>query len=358
MQKKYAIITIVGNGNYGNRLQNYALDYAIRKVTDSEEVYTIWYNPWKKSFKDLLKKHLMFLKGRGEGKRYKKFVNFTDTYTTPTKTAYYINSNLSELKNKFDKIIIGSDQIWNFTFFQEKFGYYEFAKFEEMNKCISYSASFGLSSIPENMKNIYKEGLMNISQISVREDAGAKIVNDLTGREAKVVLDPTMLLTADEWKAIEVKPNTKLPKKYILTYFLGNKTEQQNKEINELSNKYNLEIINLNDKKQLDIYISGPSEFVYLFHNASIIFTDSFHACVFSILFEKPFFVFDRNSKGMVNMNSRLDTLLGKFNLTNQKRDSISDIDNVFDINYEYTNQILEFERKDCYKFLRESLGE
>lgn len=358
MQKKYAIVTIVGNGNYGNRLQNYALDYAIRKITNNEEVYTIWYNPWKKNFKDLLKKHLMFLKGKGEAKKYKNFAKFTNTYTTPTKTAYYVNSNLLELKNRFDKIIIGSDQIWNYTFFQERFGYFEFAKFEEPNKCISYSASFGVSSIPQNMKTVYKDGLMNLSQISVRENAGAEIVKELTGREAKVVLDPTMLLTADEWKEVEIKPNTKLPKKYILTYFLGNKTEQQDKEINELSNEYNLGIINLNDKKQLDIYISGPSEFVYLFHHADIVFTDSFHACVFSILFEKPFFVFDRNSKGMVNMNSRLDTLLGRFNLSNQKRNSISGITNVFDINYKYTNQILEFERIECYSFLQEALNE
>ena len=358
MKKNYAIITITGNNNYGNRLQNYALVHAINKLSLNSNIETIWYKPWKKSYKYLLKTHLTFLMGNLERKRYNNFSKFTNKYTNPTKRIYFIDSNFSKLKNRYNKIVIGSDQIWNYTFFEEKFGFFEFAEFEDGKKCFSYSASFGISSIPDNIKNIYKEGLLHLNKISVREDAGTKIVKELTGREAEIVLDPTMLLTSEEWQSIELKPKTTMSKKYILTYFLGNKTEQQNEEINELSRNNNLEIINLNDRTQLEYYCCGPSEFVYLFHNASIILTDSFHACVFSILFEKPFFVFDRNESGIKNMNSRLDTLLYKFKLENQKVDSIKNMDNVFDIDYTNVNNILNNERKNSYKFLKDALGE
>lgn len=356
MKKQYGIITIVGNGNYGNRLQNYALCYALKKLDSEADIHTIWYNSWNKTIKDIFKKRLIFLKGKGEKKRYNNFSKFTNIYTNPTNKEYFVNSNLDELKNKFDKIIIGSDQIWNYTFFQEKFGYYEFAQFEEKSKCFSYSASFGLSSIPDEMKKTYQKGLYNLSHISVREEAGAKLVKEITGDNAEVVLDPTMLLTLDEWVSIELQPDFQIPEKYILTYFLGDKKEQQNKEINQLANDYNLKIINLNDKEQLNVYCCGPREFIYLFHNAEIIFTDSFHACVFSILFQKPFYVYNRYTEGMVNMNSRLDTLLGKFDLLNQKIESLNNITNVFEINYDHTIDTLAIEREKSYHFLLNAL--
>ena len=355
--KKIAIITLVGNNNYGNRLQNYALVKAIRKQGDYE-ISTIWYNPWNKTIKDFFKKDIFsFMYGLNNYVRRKSFVKFSNSFTYPTKKTYYLNDNLKVLDNLYDSFIIGSDQIWNYEFCND-FGNFEFAMFADTKKCSSYSASFGISSIPDNKKSVYKNGLLHLNKISVREDAGAKIVKELTGREAKVVLDPTMLLTADEWEQVEVKPNTKLPRKYILTYFLGNKTEQQNKEINELSQKYNLEIISLNDKSQQEYYKCGPSEFVYLFHHSELVFTDSFHACVFSILFNKPFFVFDRNEAGITSMNSRLDTLLNKFNLTAQKVNSVANVDDLFKINYNNTIEILNSERKYSYEFLKSALGE
>ena len=101
-------------------------------------------------------------------------------------------------------------------------------------------------------------------------------------------------------------------------------------------------------------YKTGPSEFLYLVHNAEIVFTDSFHACVFSILYNKPFYVIERVAKGMKNMNSRIDTLLNKMGLQNRKFESVIET-NCEDI-YEEVNKKLNIEREKALSFMKNAL--
>ena len=130
---------------------------------------------------------------------------------------------------------------------------------------------------------------------------------------------------------------------------------KKKKEINDLSKKYNLDIINITDISD-NYHSAGPNEFLYLFHHAELVLTDSFHACVFSVLYDKPFYVYDRD-QNMSNMNSRLDTFLGLLNLKNRKIHSLAHINNPFVKDYNEANKIIEIKREESYEYLRNSLN-
>jgi len=165
-----------------------------------------------------------------------------------------------------------------------------------------------------------------------------------------------MLLTADEWDKVAKKPkqldNLK-NKRYILTYFLGNLSMDKKGKIEEIAQKNNCEIINILDKNS-PFYQTGPSEFLYLEKNAILICTDSFHSCVFSILYNRPFLVFQR--EGNVNkMNSRIETLLNKFKLEDREvNENITDDKLKYDYSQAY--KILENERDKTKIFIKNAL--
>ena len=211
-----------------------------------------------------------------------------------------------------------------------------------------------LRIIPNKFQKIYEKGLNNFSYISVREDKGKEIAEKMTGRnDIEILIDPTMLLSKEEWMKIESKPKQLKNKKYILNYFLGKVSNERKKEIKRIAKENECEIINILDKKD-PFYVSGPSEFLYLERNAFLICTDSFHSCVFAILFNVPFVVFDREDN-IVNMNSRLETLLKKFELENRKY--TEKIIEKSKNNYDNNKVILEKERKKTFKFLNEALN-
>ena len=110
-----------------------------------------------------------------------------------------------------------------------------------------------------------------------------------------------------------------IPTKYILTYFLGDVPQV----LDELAKEHNYKIYNLMDADNLNLYTSRVEEFLWLIDHAELVCTDSFHACVFSIIFNTPFVVVKRQQKGMADMTSRLDTLLGLFGYQNRLIDFV-----------------------------------
>lgn len=360
MTAKVAIITISDNNNYGNRLQNYALQESINKL--GYNTYTLWNLKQKvgivRVLKDLVKKSLRLVENKNNMnvKRRKNFELFTSTYINNYKNTIRTGGEYKYLNKEFDIFVIGSDQIWNYNFRYKYFGNFEFAKFADYNKCFSYAASFGISNIPEEKMKIYKEGLSHIKYISVREEQGKELVKKIVNKDSIVTLDPTMLLSKELWIKIEKKPYFSLPKKFVLTYFLGGMSIQQKEYICNYANINGFDVISLNDKSDSLTYSFGPSEFVYLFHHTSLVFTDSFHACVFSILFNKPFLVFDRNNLNEINMNSRIETLLSLFNLSNRKIENIDQIYNPLEIDYTYACKKLNELREISLDFLKFAL--
>lgn len=351
---KFGILTINSKDNYGNRLQNYALQKQLEKYGKTKTIKNkigLYRSNYKKRIKEKLKitiKRLIPLK-----EYYQREFNFENFERNIKYSKVLIDKDHipKRLYKKFDKFIIGSDQVWNPYF--KRTSEVDFACFSAPEKVISYAASFGVKDIPIGKREFYIKGLKNVSKISVREDRGAKIVKELTGRKVQVVLDPTLLLDRQDWKNVIKKPRYIPNKKFILTYFLGNVSEERKKKIEELSNNNNLEIVNLGKVEYPKYYIAGPSEFLWYFNNADIIFSDSFHGCIFSIIFDKTFYYMNREDDN-VSMNSRIDTLLEKFKLQDRKFINWESISLEHD--YSHVASILEKEKRKSLEFLENAL--
>lgn len=353
--KKVGIVTIYDNDNYGNRLQNYATTEVIKEL--GMEPVTIKNSPRlnkKESKTVFLKKYIAYILKekykrytKEEKERLKCFKEFNKNINTTSKmyTIY------SKFENDYDFFVAGSDQIWKPTF--GRMSNMDLLDFTDDNKKIAFSASFGISEVEEKHKKFLTENLNKFKNISVREVAGEKIVKDLTGREdVEVLVDPTMLLDAKKWDMVAKKPKQLKNDKYILNYFLGELSEERKKEIERIARENNCEIINILDKKS-PFYQTGPSEFLYLEKNAFLVCTDSFHSSVFSILYNVPFIVFKReNSK--VNMNSRIETLLSKFELEDRYYNGKIEKESL-EVDYSNAYKILENERKKSINFLKKA---
>lgn len=190
--------------------------------------------------------------------------------------------------------------------------------------------------------------------MSVREEAGKRIVEKLTGKEdVEVLIDPTMMLTKEEWESIMKKPENLQTDKFIVKSFLGNTTMQIEEELNRFVKEHKCKIIDISNKDS-KFYDMGPAEFLYLEKNALLVATDSFHACVFSILFSTPFVIFEREDS-VASMYSRIETLIEKFQLKNSIFTGKIE-EKVLENYEEKTYQILEKEREKVNKFLERAL--
>lgn len=379
---KIGIVTINGD-NYGNRLQNYALQELIEStgneavtllMADSRKfkvpetftdkllklrpnymraVFNSRFNTkyHRKNDRDGYIKAIKFAKSTDisgmRAKRTAAFRTFSDKYITSDKKVYKSGESIDSC----DAYVCGSDQIWNPTYASCTGAY--FLDFAPENRRIAFAPSFGLSQIPEMLKPAYRKFLNDIDHLSVRESKGADIIRELTGREVPVIADPTLCITADEWKKIAKKPSFDVGDDFIVTYFLGNETDKYRKHIEKYAGENRLKIIDLYDLRSPEYYSADPSHFVWLISHAKAVFTDSFHGTVFSLIFHKPFVVFDRMESGGTGMNSRFDTLLGATNMQSRKYKNFPEIDN---INFEYSDRAIEKMRDTALKFLRDSL--
>lgn len=356
--KKCAIVTLNGYFNYGNRLQNYALQETLKFL--NLDVETIRLNRSKKQYR--YKKYIRKIKNQIinydiysiKKQREKIFIDFSQNYINETARVYFMNDNLSKLNEGYSYFIVGSDQVWNPK--MNNMASFFFLNFAEKHKRIAYAPSFGISDIGSEHINKYKEWISGMNKLSVREDDGAKIIKELTGREAPVHVDPTLLLTKEKWLSISKEADNKPKGKYLLTYFLGGVPKEYQKQISKIVKANNLEVINLGDIKEKETYRTGPSEFIDYINSCSVFCTDSFHGAAFSILMEKPFIVYERMGTSL-SMFSRIETLLQKFKLEERKYDKINTNDDVFNINYSHVLPILENERNKSFDYLKEVLN-
>lgn len=355
--KKIACVTLSGNNNFGNKLQNYALQTKIEKM--GFECETLWQNSIKAE--NIINTLLIYLKynillNKKPTEREKKFTDFNKKYINYSSNIIDFYTNMKKINKKYDYFIVGSDQVWNCSM-THNYNLF-FLEGIDNNKKISYSASFGTYDVREQSKKRVGKDLKKFKSISVREDAGKEIVKRIANRnDVEVLVDPTMLLTAEEWDKIAEKPKQKeIPKKYILNYFLGDISPKRKKEIDRIAKENDCKIINILDKND-PFYISGPSEFLYLEKNAFLICTDSFHSSVFAVLFNRPFIIFDREQNGIKNMNSRIDTLISKFNLKNRYYNGEYITKENLNHDYKDAYKILEKERKKSDEFLNLALN-
>lgn len=372
--KKVGILTLNGYVNYGNRLQNYALQEVIKKL--GFEVETVINNTKvssqiesrankikklkERDMKDIF--NIVFVKVKEKlsnnnklnQQRIEIFKEFSFSYISETNYSISEANMQNDFLKEFDFFVTGSDQVWNPNY--RKGSSVEFLTFAPKEKRIAYAPSFGVSNIPNEYIKDYQLWLSEMAHLSVREEAGADIIKDLTNRDATVVLDPTMMLTKEKWLSISKVPSNKPLKQYLLTYFLGEISKERKKILQDIAKKNDLEIINLAQIKEKKPYLSGPSEFINYVNSASVFCTDSFHGSAFSILLDTPFIVFAREGKAP-SMNSRIETLLKKFKLESRSIENIKTNEQIFDIDYSHTIPILETERKKAFNYLEKALG-
>lgn len=271
---------------------------------------------------------------------------------------------LPELSEQFDAFVCGSDQIWSPRCFDASY-YLDFVK--DSQKKIAYAPSFGCDSIEDDeIACCIASLLREFRDIAVREESGASIVESLIGERPKVVLDPTLLLDADEWHDFE-KPYPVGEEPYCLLYFLGNckGNERAAYRIAGSAGLRVLEVPVFQNRQGRPGVLGpdvGPAEFVSLVQHASLVCTDSFHGMVFSTLYERPLVPFERfDPNDVASQNTRVYNFLSMTGLegTLLSRSRLKDLRDfaIPQIEYRTVRERIAARRKDSLSYLSDSLA-
>jgi hypothetical protein len=375
--KKVGIITITGGANYGNRLQNYATQTILEEL--GLVVETINHNEADDcsnlAFSKRMMNKLNTLRGkrvgwilrklfttdyyqifhrsrlrRLENARMGRFLQFNQQYIKYSRFKIENRKIPVGLSEYYDYFLCGSDQIWN-PYYLAMADIY-FLTFSNYEKNIAFAPSLGVADFPARLKATYRNWLANIKHLSVREKVGAAILEEITGRTVAVLIDPTLMLTRNQWLQIAWECRAKPKGKYILNYFLGKNKPSTEKQIKHIAQKYNMEVYNLQDSKNIEKYSVNPNEFIDLVKDASLVCTNSFHGTVFAIVMQVPFIVFERNSSE-VAMNSRLDNLLALLNFQSRDAKRVFQAKEwIFKSDFGHAAQVLEVERNKAIRYL------
>lgn len=309
---KTGLLTFYHIHHYGAMLQAYATERAAESLGSECEIIDYFVN----------QDNALFRRPTGLGSaahdahtalhygalkaRYERFEAFSRDYLKISPCRYHSLEELRAADLPYDVLLSGSDQIWNPTIFPDgRFDPVFFGAFSQKRK-IAYAPSFGVPRIPEGMEEELRGYLTQFSHLSVRERQGQQIVRDLTGEDVPVVLDPTLLLTAEQWTAAashryfreDRTPVSGFPAPshgYLLCYCIS-QPGVLSPYIREFARRHNLPIVQLCGIRQKVhpkahcVLNAGPAEFLELFANAAFVFTNSFHGTVFSTQFHVPFF--------------------------------------------------------------------
>ncbi len=285
------------------------------------------YNIYSSKFKKEVDKNVQLLS--------EQFERFRDD-KVPQSKIIYTKETITETLKRYDVFIAGSDQVWN-PLSSNPIKRLNFVPSEKIK--MSYAASVSTNVLRKDQIEIFKNSLADYDGVSVREDNTVELFKEIGIDKTVLSLDPTLLLSNNDWDEICDKRIIKEP--YIFCYFLG-QSKQQRMLANEFAKKHGLKIVaipclmkkyNKWDNKYTDIFIEGasPEAFISLIKHANYVFTDSFHASVFSIIYSKQFFVFNRCEYSA--MNIRIYSLLNIFNIKermcdNKEKMSINYLDN------------------------------
>lgn len=296
--------------------------------------------------------------------QFNKFVN-NNLHTTRN----FVNlDSLREYSKRYDAVICGSDQIWLPVHIRQN--YYTLSFVPEGTRKIAYAPSFGISTVENSDKKLYQNSINNFDFLSCREESGCKLVHNLTGRDAQLVLDPTLMVNKKSWD--KMSGNTPIVDgKYIFCYFLGQNPEHR-KVVRKLSEQTGFKVVCIpyiegyteSDDNYADIslYDIGPDGFINLIKNAQFVCTDSFHGSVFSTIFERQYFVFERFASGMKgSTNTRLESLLKSLKLEYRHikcSDILPDWDKKIakSIDYNKTNALLDNLKNESFNYILKAL--
>lgn len=381
---KVGIVTLYhANYNFGGLLQAYALpkvlkehfgieaeqiDYvptvqSVKEEQDNKKgiakcFYRIIYNFGIFFFDKVNKKKLNRRK-----QAFDSFINEIPHGETPC-DYYTINESL----NRYGVFVCGGDQIWNDFKEDQNIEVYSLQFVPSGYKKIAYAPSMAVLEASSSFKKVMRNGLNGLDAVSVREKKSLSVLQQLTDKNIEVVVDPVLLMTADEWT--RSARGTKNKGKYVLCYLLGDST-QQREAVKKAAKRLRLPVLTfphilVNVVRKCDLffgnihdYTSGPREFIGLIKNAEMVITDSFHACVFSMIFKTPFAVFERGGIGETgNMNSRIYDFLEEYHLENQlvTAEELTEMKEIPKIDFTYAHGHWKKRREESLKYLENAL--
>lgn len=375
--KKADIITLHTVSNYGSCLQTYAtqrifeqcgweaeiIDYYRKDNTPDAAVDRMFESSklkklsmlWKKM--PILKKLASIPLKSIVSKQRKPFDDFRKKYLNLTEVSYFSEEQLESNPPIADLYCTGSDQVWNSIWnkgFEKPF-YLEFAP--EGKPRIAFAASIGRESIDDWEIEPMRKALSRYSSISMRETSGLEIVRSLGCTDAHLVLDPTLMLTRDEWAKIATMPSN-ISGDYILVYQL-NKNNDFVEYSKKLSERLGIPLVKISyglydvQKSANTLVAPRVTDFIGLFLNAKYVLTDSFHATAYSLNFNKPFI-----SVAPSRFSTRIVSILDLVHEPNRLLQSYSDLDLMQKpIDFENVNAILNSRRHDSLMFLKHSLA-
>lgn len=380
--KSAGIITYwCGDYNYGTILQNYAVQTILKENNIEGELirYNIYqdktnrnktliyykkYGLLKTIIRILFKVLTYFFQKRINKKnKNRNFNSFVNMYIKHSTSVYKTANEISQNYPQKDLYIAGSDQIWNVSSLISDYARKEipiaFLLFAPKNSIkMSFAASFGKDNFSSFMENDIKKALKDFSFISVREPSGIDICKKLGYENAVYHIDPTLLLTKEQYQKLYTKEKNK--KKYILLYLLNDKTEFDIQKFYKWAKLENLDVIYVNGNTNNFSFtlrkITYPSipQWLKLIDEAEYVFTNSYHGCIFSILFNKEFYYINQK-KYISKPNIRITSLFDTLNIQDRvfKGDYKSIKKNK--INYDIINSFLDEYRKNSsiIKFIK-----
>ena len=344
--------------NFGSSLQAYALSKTLEQYDCKAEYINVsngFFYVLKRRMRNILF-HVIYYKSAKTRDRIDRFV---DCNLAQSPLISY--RDLARYSEKYAAVICGSDQIWSCVHGVDPL---YFLQFVPEKKRIAYAPSIGLNIIRDDLQPAFKQYVSQIPALSVREEKGKEVIRNLVGIDAKVVLDPTFLLTREEWLNLAscekcsdygLKAN-----EYILCYFLGRDTvyEKYVSHLQQLTGK-KVVYVSFKRKKYKKQMICSVEGFLTLISNAAYVLTDSFHGTALSLNLQKKVAVFERFIEGdYMNQNSRIYNILAKLDATTFLTDpgeNPQKLINRFE-HWEKINILLEEERKDSREYLKKSL--
>lgn len=318
---KVAILTRTTTVNFGTVLQAYALqrylkDQNIHVMTVDDtiprKIYSGTQKPRKKlSLREKISNYIDTFRLKRKYaptiKREKRFTTFKRKYIE-----YYYPRTLEELNNDFDMFIAGSDQIWAYAAEPILFPYYMLECISDDKVKASYGVSVGEKRWPEKYESKVTKLLEKFDYLSAREEGSQKVIEQYTEKDIEIVCDPVLLIDKSDWRKIAGR--RKIKNRYVFCYFLGNNAWYYNK-VEAYARKFGFEIFIYSKEEQEHSYnkirACSPTDFLNYIEFAEFVITDSFHAFLFSMIFEKQFVLFQRFENGQANIqNHRLVDLL------------------------------------------------
>ena len=322
------------------------------RTENQKDIYAVLTK--RKGYRYILKNAYSMINYCSLNKKHKLFEKFLEV---ELKCSKEVTSAKQINEMGFDAIIAGSDQIWNISANDFEWIYF----LENISaKKYSYAASCGPVNVESKSKTRIATNLDKFEAISVRDNSTKKFVENNSSKEATVVCDPVMLLDKDAWGTLgEQSLKYRLPNKYIFFYTLSC-DKRMKKIVQQMSKELNLPIVLPHNTNQNDLFISakrvlvsGPKEFLYLIKESSIVVTSSFHAMLFSIIFNKTFYIID----GMKDNRKR--DILSYYHLEKQSIDEEIDFKLIHEQS-EHSNMDFSAVRNEQYnsgiKFIKERI--